>query len=64
MEDKATLSMSDEAELKNLALELLHFMPVPTASENTTILQCWVIIHGARKGQALLDQAARKTLFL
>lgn len=56
------LSASEEAELRELAANHLHFMPVSTASEIPMIRRCLTILHGARNARRPLDDAAKSKL--
>jgi hypothetical protein len=62
MEMPEELSASEEAELRELAANHLHFMPVSTASEIPMIRRCLTILYGARNGRRLLDDAEKSKL--
>ncbi|KAF5376237.1 hypothetical protein D9615_008566 [Tricholomella constricta] len=55
----ANLSMSEEAELMELATQLLCFMPVSTANEIPMIRRCLTIVHGPRNGRRPLDSSEK-----
>jgi hypothetical protein len=56
------LSVSDEAELVEMATEVLRFMPPSVPSEHRVILRSWKVIHAIQRGEEPLDKTKKSRL--
>jgi hypothetical protein len=61
-EEPRKLSGEEEAELIDLAANLLTYMPPSISSERSVILRCWRIIYGPARGIEPLRRASEQTL--